>query len=143
MEKPLISFILTYYNLPVNMLCQCIDSVMALSLTPEEREIIVVDDGSKDSPVNSLMKYGDDITYIRQRNQGLSEARNTGIQMAAGQYLQFVDDVLLREFYLSDVFLAAPAVLGLRFGALVHRVAFKEHLNLLFLLLGMFFLSHS
>ena len=101
MEKPLISFILTYYNLPVNMLCQCIDSVMALSLTPEEREIIVVDDGSKDSPVNSLMKYGDDITYIRQRNQGLSEARNTGIQMAAGQYLQFVDadDTLISQPY--------------------------------------------
>ena len=101
MEKPLISFILTYYNLPVNMLCQCIDSVMALSLTPEEREIIVVDDGSKDSPVNSLMKYGDDITYIRQRNQGLSEARNTGIQMAAGQYLQFVDgdDLLNKDAY--------------------------------------------
>ena len=101
MEKPLISFILTYYNLPVNMLCQCIDSMMALSLTPEEREIIVVDDGSKDSPVNSLMKYGDDITYIRQRNQGLSEARNTGIQMAAGQYLQFVDgdDLLNKDAY--------------------------------------------
>ena len=101
MEKPLISFILTYYNLPVNMLCQCIDSVMALSLSPEEREIIVVDDGSKDSPVNSLMKYGDDITYIRQRNQGLSEARNTGIQMAAGQYLQFVDgdDLLNTDAY--------------------------------------------
>ena len=84
MEKPLISFILTYYNLPVNMLCQCIDSIMALSLTPEEREIIVVDDGSKDSPVNSLMKYGDDITYIRQRNQGLSEARGSQYRHSDG-----------------------------------------------------------
>ena len=39
MEKPLISFILTYYNLPVNMLCQCIDSILALSLTPEEKTV--------------------------------------------------------------------------------------------------------
>ena len=101
MEKPLISFILTYYNLPINMLCNCIDSILALSLTAAEREIIVVDDGSEESPVSSLMKYGDHITYIRQRNQGLSEARNTGIQMAVGQYLQFVDgdDLLNKEAY--------------------------------------------
>jgi glycosyltransferase involved in cell wall biosynthesis len=101
MEKPLISFILTYYNLPISMLCDCIDSIMALSLTTVEREIIVVDDGSENSPVNSLMKYGDDITYIRQRNQGLSEARNRGIQMAAGLYLQFVDgdDLLNKDAY--------------------------------------------
>lgn len=101
MEKPLISFILTYYNLPLDMLCECIDSIMALSLTSDEREIIVVDDGSHESPVNALMKFGDEITYIRQKNQGLSEARNRGIQMASGLYLQFIDadDVLNIEAY--------------------------------------------
>ena len=98
---PLISFILSYYNLPVEMLCKCIDSILSLSLTADEREIIVVDDGSDESPVNQLMKYGDEITYIRQRNQGLSEARNTGIQMATGEYLQFVDadDTLNKDAY--------------------------------------------
>ena len=45
-KKPLVSFILTYYNQPVQMLCECIDSILALSLRPFEREIIVVDDGS-------------------------------------------------------------------------------------------------
>lgn len=101
MEKPLISFILSYYNLPAEMLCSCIDSILALELKPEEREIIIVDDGSDESPVNALMKYGDEITYIRQRNQGLSEARNTGMQMANGQYLQFVDadDYLMKDAY--------------------------------------------
>lgn len=91
MEKPLISFILTYYNLPVQMLCECIDSIRILSLRPVEREIIVVDDGSEKSPMDELNQYGDDIIYIRQKNKGLSEARNTGIQMAKGEYLQFVD----------------------------------------------------
>lgn len=91
MEKPLISFILTYYNLPVQMLCECIDSISILSLRPVEREIIVVDDGSEKSPMDELNQYGDDIIYIRQKNKGLSEARNTGIQMAKGEYLQFVD----------------------------------------------------
>ena len=101
METPLISFILTYYNLPVSMLRECIDSVLALSLRPFEREIIVVDDGSDASPINELLAYGDDIIYIRQRHQGLSVARNTGIQMARGTYMQFVDadDRLLQVPY--------------------------------------------
>ena len=101
LEKPLVSFILTYYNLPVEMLCECIDSILTLSLHPGEREIIVVDDGSKNSPLNDLMKYGDDIIYLRQQNKGLSEARNTGIQMARGEYLQFVDgdDMLVKAPY--------------------------------------------
>ena len=101
MEKPLISFILTYYNLPVKMLCECIDSIMALSLRPVEREIIVVDDGSETSPMNDLLTYGGNIIYVRQENKGLSEARNTGIQMARGEYLQFVDgdDLLVQAAY--------------------------------------------
>ena len=91
MEKPLVSFILTYYDLPVEMLCECIDSILVLPLQPDEREIIIVDDGSETSVLDSLMKYGQDIIYVRQANQGLSGARNTGIQMARGMYLQFVD----------------------------------------------------
>ena len=101
METPLISFILTYYNLPVSMLKECIDSLLALSLRAFEREIIIVDDGSDASPINELLAYGDDIIYIRQRHQGLSVARNTGIQMARGTYMQFVDadDRLLQVPY--------------------------------------------
>jgi glycosyltransferase involved in cell wall biosynthesis len=101
MEEPLISFILTYYDLPVKMLCECIDSILALSLRNFEREIIIVDDGSGKSPINDLMKYEDHIIYIRQKNQGLSAARNTGIQMARGEFLQFIDgdDLLLQPPY--------------------------------------------
>lgn len=89
--KPLISFVITYYNQPVPMLCECIDSIMALSLRPFEREIIIIDDGSDVSPMNGLMQYGNDIIYIRQKNAGLSMARNKGIDISTGQYLQFVD----------------------------------------------------
>ena len=99
--QPLVSFIIAYYNLPVQMLCECIDSILALSLQPSEREIIIVDDGSKVSPMNGLMRYGDAIIYIRQKNQGLSCARNKGIDMATGKYLQFVDadDKLITASY--------------------------------------------
>ena len=90
-KKPLVSFILTYYNQPIQLLCECIDSILALSLHPFEREIIVVDDGSRVSPMNGLMQYGDEIIYVRQKNSGLSVARNKGIEMAQGSYLQFVD----------------------------------------------------
>ena len=100
-QQPLVTFIITYYNLPVQMLCECIDSVLALSLKDTEREIIVIDDGSDVSPMNGLMHYGDDIIYVRQKNRGLSVARNKGIEMATGQYLQFVDadDHLLAQGY--------------------------------------------
>jgi len=100
-EQPLVSFILTTYNLPLPMLCECIESILSLSLRRSEREIIIVDDGSAVSPVNDLMKYGDDIIYIRQNNQGVSVARNTGMQMATGKYVQFIDgdDTLLTATY--------------------------------------------
>ena len=88
---PLVSFILTYYNQPIQLLCECIDSILALSLRPFEREIIIVDDGSRVSPMNGLMQYGDEIIYVRQKNGGLSVARNKGIDMAQGRFLQFVD----------------------------------------------------
>ena len=91
MNQPLISFIIADYNLPCEMLCECIDSILALPLSSLEREIIVVDDGSETNALNGLAKYGEELIYIRQAHQGLSAARNTGIQMSRGKYLQFVD----------------------------------------------------
>lgn len=99
--QPLVSFIVTCYNLPVDMLCECIDSILKLNLQAAERETIVVDDGSDQSPMNDLLKYGDDIIYVRQKNNGVSVARNTAMDMAKGQYIQIVDgdDCLLTAPY--------------------------------------------
>lgn len=90
-KAPLVSFIITYYNLPVNMLHECINSILSLSLRQAEREIIIIDDGSDICVMNELADYGNDIIYIRQRNGGLSDARNMGIRTASGKYIQFVD----------------------------------------------------
>lgn len=100
-NQPLISFIITCYNLPVWMLRDCLDSIMALSLRPYEREIIVVDDGSDKCFIDNLTEYLGDIIIIRQRNSGLNAARNTGLRMATGLYTQFVngEDKLISGSY--------------------------------------------
>ena len=99
--QPLVSFIITCFNLPMQMLCECIDSILDLSLSESEREIIIVDDGSETSPINGLTQYGSEIIYVRQHHAGVSVARNRGLQMAHGQYLQIIDgdDCLLKKPY--------------------------------------------
>jgi glycosyltransferase involved in cell wall biosynthesis len=100
-NAPLISFIITAYNIPAELLIPCIKSVLDLSLGAHEREIIVVDDGSQTPAIDAISSFANDIIYIRQRNQGLSVARNTGLTMASGKYIQFVDgdDMLIRVPY--------------------------------------------
>lgn len=100
-EAPLVTFIITYYNLPADMLCECVDSILKLSLGKDEREIIIIDDGSAENPVSALHERLDNVIYVRQPNTGLSVARNRGLQMASGQYVQFVDadDYLIQTPY--------------------------------------------
>jgi len=100
-ENPLMSFIITDYNLTGEMLKQCIESILSLSLRPHEREIILVDDGSDGVTISELLDYRDQIIYIRQPNGGLSEARNIGIRCSRGRFLQFIDgdDYLIQTAY--------------------------------------------
>ncbi len=100
-KQPLISFIIPVYNIDPKMLRECIDSIMALSLSEQEREIIIVDDGSEFTPLNEMADIADKTIYLRQRNQGVSVARNTGITLATGRFIQFVDgdDCLIRAPY--------------------------------------------
>lgn len=101
MQNPLISFIITDYNISTTLLKECIDSILAVGLSDGQREIILVDDGSDHSPWDELADYHDKVSYIRQQNMGLSVARNTGIDNATGEYIQFVDgdDTLITKGY--------------------------------------------
>ena len=101
-EQPLISFIVPVYNVPGDMLRECIQSILALTLRPFEREIIIIDDGSDDTtPLSQLSDVIDQLIYVRQRNGGVSTARNLGLRLAQGAFIQFVDgdDHLVQTAY--------------------------------------------
>ena len=98
LTNSLVSIIIPVYNVSA-YIERCIKSVM--NQTYIDIECIIVDDGSKECAVNSLGALADQLIYIRQRNQGLSAARNTGLQLATGKYIQFIDgdDYLLQVPY--------------------------------------------
>lgn len=98
---PLISFIVTVSNSSSEELTECLKSILQLSLGAKEREIILVDDGSEDFMLNAVDSFKDNIIYIRQRKQGRAAARNTGLKMANGKYIQLINggDTLLRAPY--------------------------------------------
>ena len=63
-----------------------------LSQTCQDFEVIVVDDGSKDNSLALARKYESDrVRIIAQENQGVSVARNTGIENARGKFIAFLD----------------------------------------------------
>lgn len=86
-----VTIVIPVYNVE-NYMDKCIQSV--LSQTLREIEVILVDDGSTDSSGKKCDQYieiDDRIRVIHQKNQGLSAARNTGIDAAASKYIGFVD----------------------------------------------------
>lgn len=95
------TFVITCYDLPADMLRECVTAIFSLAFQPGEREVIVIDDGSKLPAITDIDDVKDQIIYLRQRNSGLASARNMGIRVATGRYIQFVDgdDYLLRIPY--------------------------------------------
>mgnify|MGYP000912134466 CR=1 FL=1 len=87
----MISVIIPIYNAETT-LRRCLDSILSQSY--RSLEIIVVDDGSKDTSGNLCDEYGeknDRVVVIHQENQGVSAARNRGIDIASGEYVAFID----------------------------------------------------
>lgn len=86
-----ISVIIPVYNVE-NYLRQCVDSV--IEQTYLNIEIILVDDGSKDTSGDICNEYAskyDFIITIHKKNEGLGMARNTGMEHMTGKYVTFVD----------------------------------------------------
>ena len=73
-------------------LSRCIDSVLSQSFT--DYEILLIDDGSTDrcpELCNQYAKADPRVKVFHQKHAGLSEARNTGIQHAQGEFITFID----------------------------------------------------
>lgn len=89
--KNKISVIVAIYNVG-QYLNKCIDSI--IQQTYENIEIILIDDGSTDQSIEICDKYKEEdgrITVIHQDNGGLVNARKTGLKIATGKYIVFVD----------------------------------------------------
>ena len=90
-SAPKMTVIIPVYN-TAPYLYRCLNSVINQRL--RELEILVVNDGSTDNSLQILEEFaGKDarIKIINQKNQGLSVARNTGLECATGEYVAFLD----------------------------------------------------
>lgn len=87
----MISLVVPVYNVE-SFLRQCLDSLV--NQTYSDIEIICVNDGSTDGSLDILKQYAAKdarIKVVSQENQGLSEARNKGVDIAQGKWMMFVD----------------------------------------------------
>lgn len=99
-----ISFIIPVYNVE-KYLNECVDSILG-QLT-DDCEIILVDDGSPDGSGAICDKYAAEdsrVKVVHQKNGGLANARNTGLDHAQGEYVAFVDsDDYLDEHCIAEI----------------------------------------
>jgi len=85
---PLISVIIAAYNAD-KYIKEAIDSV--LNQTYKNFELIVIDDGSTDKTAQIAKSYKGKLKYVYKENGGVSTARNTGIKLAQGEFVAFLD----------------------------------------------------
>ena len=101
---PLVSVIVPVYNCEP-YLNRCIKSIISQSF--KDIEIIMVDDGSTDESLLKCKKYAkrdDRLIVLHQENQGVSSARNKGIEQSSGRYICFVDgDDSIDEGYIEEL----------------------------------------
>jgi glycosyltransferase involved in cell wall biosynthesis len=83
-----VSVVIPAFN-AAETLAEAIES--ALAQTREPLEVLVVDDGSTDATAEIAERFGPPVICIQTANSGVSRARNTGIERAAGDYVAFLD----------------------------------------------------
>ncbi len=106
-SEELVSIIVPVYNVE-NYLERCLNSIVAQ--TYKNMEIILVNDGSKDNSKEICKKFqksDNRIKYIEQENQGLSAARNNGLNASKGKYVIFIDsDDFVNINFVKELYMA-------------------------------------
>lgn len=91
-EKPFFSIIIPIYNVDLHYFDECMNSI--LGQTFGDFEVILVDDGSREESGSACDQYAQKdarVRVIHQTNQGVSAARNHGIEAAIADWIMFVD----------------------------------------------------
>jgi glycosyltransferase involved in cell wall biosynthesis len=104
-KQPLISVIIPAYN-AASVIARTLDSVLSQTFT--DFEILVVNDGSPDTPELEAVLESYRIVYHKQENRGAGAARNVGVNDALGQFLAFLD---ADDYWLPNYLEAQMAVL--------------------------------
>ena len=96
-----ISIIIPVYNVE-KYIGKCLDSI--INQTYKNLEIIVINDGSTDNSggvIEQYAKYDNRIQVIHKKNEGISKARNLGLDICTGDYISFIDsdDFIRKDTY--------------------------------------------
>jgi len=99
-SRPMVSVVVCSYN-GGRTLGHCLQSLMELEYP--DYEVILIDDGSTDETAEISARFPD-VRTLRQANQGLSAARNSGLQAARGPIVAYVDsDVFVDPHWLTHL----------------------------------------
>jgi glycosyltransferase involved in cell wall biosynthesis len=132
LEK-MLSLIVPVYNTPLNLLEKCIKSILCFK--DDFFEVIIVDDGSNKIVAtfcDQFQKNDHRISVLHQVNQGVSVARNKGLELATGKYIVFVDpdDYVTEELFDYKYFLESDYDL-IAFGYIRQHLILKTEIKLL------------
>lgn len=128
-----LSIIIPVYD-SEKFLSRCIDSILSQSF--ENFELIIVDDGSTDrsGTICDYYKNKDQrVIVVHQKNAGVSNARNVGLELARGEYVQFVDaDDYIERNFLENLksyieLYSSPSIIFWGFKGEKHGIVVKDY----------------
>lgn len=120
-SRPLISVIIPAYNVE-KYIQRCIESIR--KQTYSNLQIVIVDDGSTDQTgkiADSLSMKDSRIQVLHKQNQGVSAARNSGLEVARGGYIGFVDG----DDYIEPVMYEKLIVLAEKYDAKIAHCGYQ------------------
>jgi glycosyltransferase involved in cell wall biosynthesis len=108
---------------------RCLDSVFDQKVSKSEYEVIVVNDGTQDGSMSIVKQYEkyENLIVLTQENKGLSGARNSGLRIAKGEYVWFVDSDDYIDKKSIDVILDVIEKANANVYAFPHRKVYEKY----------------